>query len=93
MAHAARRVFVTGLGATTPLGGDTTVTWEAMLAGRSGARELTEPWAKDLAVRIACPAASDPAPQVGTAVARRTDRSTQFARPSACVTKRPISRS
>lgn len=78
MAHA-RRVLVTGLGATTPLGAGTTATWQALLAGRSGARALTEPWAKDLTVRIACPAASDPAPLIGTALARRTDRSTQFA--------------
>jgi 3-oxoacyl-[acyl-carrier-protein] synthase II len=79
MAHAVRRVFVTGLGATTPLGGDTAATWDALLAGRSGARLLTEPWAEDLAVRIACPAASDPAPRIGAALARRTDRSAQFA--------------
>ena len=29
-------VVVTGLGATTPLGGDVASTWDAMLAGRSG---------------------------------------------------------
>ena len=29
-------VVVTGLGATTPLGGDVASTWAAMLAGRSG---------------------------------------------------------
>ncbi|MGH2929173.1 MAG: beta-ketoacyl synthase N-terminal-like domain-containing protein, partial [Solirubrobacteraceae bacterium] len=29
-------VVVTGLGATTPLGGDVTSTWSAMLAGTSG---------------------------------------------------------
>ena len=34
------RVVVTGLGATTPLGGDVATTWEAALAGRSGARTL-----------------------------------------------------
>ncbi|WP_328495536.1 beta-ketoacyl-[acyl-carrier-protein] synthase II [Streptomyces sp. NBC_00414] len=79
MAHAAGKVLVTGLGATTPLGGDVPSTWESLLAGRSGARQLTAPWAQDLAVRIACPAASEPAPLVGPALARRTDRSTQFA--------------
>ena len=30
------RVVVTGLGATTPLGGDVASTWEALLAGTSG---------------------------------------------------------
>ena len=29
-------VVVTGLGATTPLGGDVPSTWEALLAGKSG---------------------------------------------------------
>src|ERR1700759_215490 len=32
-----RPVAVTGMGATTPLGGDVTTTWEAALAGRPGA--------------------------------------------------------
>ena len=35
-------VAVTGLGASTPLGGDMATTWEAMLAGRSGAS--SSPW-------------------------------------------------
>ena len=39
-------VVVTGLGATTPLGGDVASTWSAMLAGRSGVHSLTEPWAE-----------------------------------------------
>ena len=45
------RVVVTGLGATTPLGGDVATTWESMLAGRSGARALTEDWAAELPAR------------------------------------------
>ncbi|MEV5513154.1 beta-ketoacyl-ACP synthase II [Streptomyces flaveolus] len=79
MTHAGRTVLVTGLGATTPLGGDAASTWQSLLAGRSGARALTEPWASDLTVRIACPAASEPAPHLGHTLARRTDRSAQFA--------------
>jgi len=39
-----RRVVVTGLGATTPLGGTVPETWEAILAGRSGARSLDNDW-------------------------------------------------
>ena len=35
-------VVVTGLGATTPLGGDVTSTWEALLAGRSGVSRITD---------------------------------------------------
>jgi 3-oxoacyl-[acyl-carrier-protein] synthase II len=72
-------VVVTGLGATTPLGGDAASTWTAMLAGRSGVRRLTEPWAEQLPVRIAAPAAADPAEIVGRVQARRMDRCEQFA--------------
>ena len=72
-------VVVTGLGATTPLGGDVASTWSAMLAGRSGVRPLTEPWAESLPVRIAAPAAADPAEVVGRVQARRMDRCEQFA--------------
>ncbi len=72
-------VVVTGLGATTPLGGDVASTWTAMLAGRSGVRRLTEPWAEELPVRFAAPAAADPAEVVGRVQARRMDRCEQLA--------------
>jgi 3-oxoacyl-[acyl-carrier-protein] synthase II len=72
-------VVVTGLGATTPLGGDVASTWAAMLAGRSGVGRLTEPWAEQLPVRIAASAAADPAEIVGRVQARRMDRCEQFA--------------
>ncbi|HET6257671.1 MAG TPA: beta-ketoacyl synthase N-terminal-like domain-containing protein, partial [Pseudonocardia sp.] len=35
-------VVVTGLGATTPLGGDVASTCEALLAGRSGVRRIDD---------------------------------------------------
>ncbi len=72
-------VVVTGLGATTPLGGDVASTWAGMLAGRSGVRRLTEPWAETLPVRIAAWAAVDPVEVVGRVQARRMDRCEQFA--------------
>jgi 3-oxoacyl-[acyl-carrier-protein] synthase II len=72
-------VVVTGLGATTPLGGDVASTWAAMLAGRSGVRPITEPWAEQLPVRIAAQAVADPAEAVGRVQARRMDRCEQFA--------------
>ena len=72
-------VVVTGLGATTPLGGNVASTWAAMLEGRSGVRPLTEPWAEDLQVRIAARAVADPAESVGRVQARRMDRCEQFA--------------
>ena len=73
------RVVVTGLGAITPLGGDVPTTWESMLAGRSGARALTEDWAAELPARIAAPAAVDPATAIDRVQARRLDRCEQFA--------------
>ncbi|GAB2902827.1 beta-ketoacyl-ACP synthase II [Streptomyces mayteni] len=74
-----RTVVVTGVGATTPLGGDSATTWEGLLAGRSGVRALTEEWAADLPVRMAAVAAVDPADVLPRPVARRLDRSAQFA--------------
>ncbi len=74
-----RRAVVTGLGATTPLGGDVPTTWEAMLAGRSGVRSLTEDWAQSLPVRFAGRAAVEPTEVLSRVEARRLDRSEQFA--------------
>jgi 3-oxoacyl-[acyl-carrier-protein] synthase II len=73
------RVVVTGLGATTPLGGDVAATWQGMLAGRSGVRALTEDWAAELPARIAARAAVDPATVIDRVQARRLDRCEQFA--------------
>ena len=38
------RVVVTGLGATTPVGGTVPQTWDAILAGRSGAWTMDFDW-------------------------------------------------
>lgn len=72
-------IVVTGYGATTPIGGDAASTWAAMLAGRSGAALLDYEWAADLPVRIAAPAAVDPADVLDRVEARRMDRSGQLA--------------
>ena len=72
-------VVVTGLGATTPLGGDVASTWSAMLAGTSGVHRITEDWAESLPVKIAAPAVADPAAVIGRVQARRMDRCEQFA--------------
>ena len=79
MTEGRETVVVTGLGATTPLGGDVASPWSAMRAGRSGVRRITEPWAEDLPVRIAAAAAADPAEVVGRVHARRMDRCEQLA--------------
>jgi len=72
-------VVVTGLGATTPVGGDVASTWSGLLAGRSGVRALTEDWVEQLPVRIAAPVAVEPAEVMERVEARRLDRSGQFA--------------
>jgi 3-oxoacyl-[acyl-carrier-protein] synthase II len=68
-------VVVTGLGATTPLGGDVTSTWDAMLAGRSGVTPLTQEWAAQLPVRIAAQLAVEPSEVIDRVKLRRLDRS------------------
>ncbi|MEV4065055.1 beta-ketoacyl-[acyl-carrier-protein] synthase family protein [Nonomuraea dietziae] len=68
-------VVITGLGATTPLGGDVARTWEGLLAGRSGVR--TTEW--DLPVRMAALLTDDPAEILGRPLARRLDRCEQVA--------------
>ncbi|MGN6472780.1 MAG: beta-ketoacyl-[acyl-carrier-protein] synthase family protein [Mycobacteriales bacterium] len=73
------RVVVTGIGTTTPLGGDAPSTWRALLDGQSGAALLDDDWAADLPVRIAARAASDPADTLPAQRLRSLDRSQQFA--------------
>ncbi len=67
-------VVVTGLGATTPLGGDVASTWEAMLAGRSGVGPLAQDWAAALPVRIAAQLAVEPTEVLDRVKLRRLDR-------------------
>ncbi|MFE2581035.1 beta-ketoacyl-[acyl-carrier-protein] synthase family protein [Streptomyces sp. NPDC059378] len=74
-----RTVVVTGIGATTPLGGDAASTWEGLIAGRSGVKPLDKEWAADQAVRIAAPVAVEPTEVIPRPQARRLDRSAQFA--------------
>lgn len=73
------RVVVTGLGTTSPVGGDVASTWEALVAGRSGVRHLTEEWAEQLPVKIAARVAVEPTEVLERVKARRLDRSSQFA--------------
>ena len=73
------RVVVTGLGTSSPLGGDVESTWDGLLAGRSGVRPITEDWVEDLPVKIAGIAAVDPSEVLERVKARRLDRSSQLA--------------
>ncbi|WP_129663891.1 beta-ketoacyl-[acyl-carrier-protein] synthase family protein [Phytoactinopolyspora endophytica] len=81
MARTQVSVVVTGLGASTPVGGDVASTWDSLLAGRSGARSLTQDWVEeyDMPVRFGAPAAVDPSEALPRVQARRLDRSAQFA--------------
>ncbi|MEJ3657555.1 beta-ketoacyl-[acyl-carrier-protein] synthase family protein [Actinomycetes bacterium KLBMP 9759] len=77
-------IVVTGLGATTPLGGDVASTWEALLAGRSGVRRIDDAeheWVDrhELPVKIAAPLAVAPTDVLPRVQARRLDRCEQVA--------------
>lgn len=73
------RVVVTGLGATSPVGGDVASTWSALVEGRSGVRVLEEEWAESLGARIGARVAVEPLEVLDRVKARRLDRSGQFA--------------
>jgi 3-oxoacyl-[acyl-carrier-protein] synthase II len=75
----ARRVVVTGLGATSPVGGDVPSTWSALLAGTSGVSTLTEEWAEPLNAKLAATVAVEPTEVLERVKARRLDRSAQLA--------------
>jgi 3-oxoacyl-[acyl-carrier-protein] synthase II len=79
MSTSATDVVVTGLGATTPLGGDVPTTWEALLAGRSGVSRITDDWIKDFPAQLVARLAADPAEQIDRVRSRRLDRSQQVA--------------
>lgn len=74
-----RRVVVTGLGATSPLGGDVATTWANALIGKSGARNLKQPWAQTLPVHFAAEVVTEPSEVMKPVEIRRLDRSEQFA--------------
>src|SRR5665647_1552534 len=74
-------VVVTGLGATTPLGGDVESTWRAALAGRSGVRTLENDWAEkyEMAVTFAGQLAVPSADVLTRPEMKRMDPSAQYA--------------
>jgi 3-oxoacyl-[acyl-carrier-protein] synthase II len=70
-----RRVVVTGLGAVTPLGVDVESTWENLLAGRSGAGEITQFDSSRFSVHFACEVKGfEPTEYIDRKQARRMDR-------------------
>ncbi|WP_460945091.1 beta-ketoacyl-[acyl-carrier-protein] synthase family protein [Okibacterium endophyticum] len=76
-----RRIVVTGIGASSPLGGTATESWENLLAGASGARSLEQPWVAkhELPVTFAATAAVPAADVLERVETKRLDPSSQFA--------------
>ncbi|MCG2622307.1 beta-ketoacyl-ACP synthase II [Arthrobacter sp. I2-34] len=76
-----RKVVITGLGATTPIGGDVPTMWKNSLKGVSGAHTLEDDWVAefDLPVTFACRATNRPDEILTRVEAKRMDPSTQFA--------------
>ena len=76
----ASRVVVTGMGCVTPIGADLSATWDAAVAGRSGAGPTTLFDASDFSVRIAAEVGTQlPLPDVSAKEVRRMDRGVRFA--------------
>ncbi|GAA4624597.1 beta-ketoacyl-[acyl-carrier-protein] synthase family protein [Cellulomonas oligotrophica] len=74
-------VVVTGLGATTPLGGDVPSTWRAALAGESGARPMDNDWATtyEIGVNFAAQLRVPPSEVLPRPEIKRMDPSSQYA--------------
>jgi 3-oxoacyl-[acyl-carrier-protein] synthase II len=74
-------VVVTGLGATSPLGGDVASTWKALLAGESGVSTLEHEWVAqyDLPVTFAAQAKVDAESVLERQELKRLDPSARFA--------------
>ena len=78
-----RKVLVTGLGATTPIGGDVPTTWANALKGVSGITTIDEPWVEEydlpvyIAGRVAVPAQESE--RLSKVEAKRLDPSGQLA--------------
>jgi 3-oxoacyl-[acyl-carrier-protein] synthase II len=70
-----RRVVITGLGAVSPLGNDVETSWSRLLAGESGAGEITQFDHADYKVHFACEVKDFDATQwIDRKDARRMDR-------------------
>jgi len=75
-----QRIVVTGLGATTPLGGTATETWEAILDGQSGVRLMPFEWVEtyQLPVKIAATIKQSPVDVLARVEVRRLDPAGQY---------------
>ena len=73
------QVVVTGLGMTTPVGGNVESSWQQVLAGRPGIRVIDEPWVDVQPSKIAGIMAVDPSEVLDRVDVRKMDRSQQAA--------------
>jgi 3-oxoacyl-[acyl-carrier-protein] synthase II len=76
-----QRIVVTGLGATTPVGGTVAETWEAVLAGQSGVSLMPFDWVEtyELPVKIAATIKQSPVDVLTRVEVRRLDPAGQYA--------------
>jgi 3-oxoacyl-[acyl-carrier-protein] synthase II len=76
-----QKIVVTGIGATTPLGGDVQSTWRALLAGESGISTLEQPWVEQyqIPVTFAGQAKVKAKDVLSVPETKRLDPSSQFA--------------
>lgn len=74
------RVFITGMGALTPIGNDVQTFWRNLVAGKSGAGKISLFDTRDMPFNIACEVKGfDPSEYLDRKTARRIHRSAQFA--------------
>ncbi|MEY4060448.1 MAG: hypothetical protein RL319_730 [Actinomycetota bacterium] len=75
------KIVITGIGATTPLGGDARSTWQALLAGESGISTLEQEWIAryEIPVTFAGQAKVKATDVLTPQEAKRLDPSSQFA--------------
>ncbi|GAA4374757.1 beta-ketoacyl-[acyl-carrier-protein] synthase family protein [Agromyces bauzanensis] len=76
-----KKIVITGVGATSPLGGTARDSWNALLAGESGARHLDQAWVTELElpVTFAATAKVAAADILERHELKRLDPSSQFA--------------
>ncbi|MFT4029968.1 MAG: beta-ketoacyl-ACP synthase II [Protaetiibacter sp.] len=76
-----KKIVVTGIGTSSPLGGTAPDTWNALLAGESGARALTHDWVSELElpVTFAAEARVRPEEVLERQEIKRLDPMSQFA--------------
>jgi 3-oxoacyl-[acyl-carrier-protein] synthase II len=75
------RIVVTGIGASSPLGGTAPESWSALLSGASGTRTLAHDWVEEyqLPVTFAAEAKVRPETVLERPIAKRLDPASQFA--------------